>query len=589
MLNDILHILRDHWPALVLLLGMIASGVFIAVMTLRKATANHFTTAEYFSIGFSAWPIPVFLWALLAYLSLLIFKSTFLTISLTGLVIFLFLLKSRNVLKIEASSILPVLLALLLVSIAVNMAFLSRLIFPAYFDSAEHYRLIRFFLQSLDSSSSTWPRDSYYHIGYHLIVAAIVKVTGFGIIEVMLVLGQLALSTLAIPLFFIISRESRSNAAGLLAVVFAGFGWYMPGHALNWGKYPAIFGLICTIFVINLLYLVLGKNSSTLEKRKLIPILLIAIVVSGILHTRSIITAGLFALSLILIHQWERLGQALRRSIFGAFLFMIFVSIFLLRSNETFGSLLSSYLDNDFPALSFVLLMGIFAVWKFPKLTFTLLLFLCMLWFSLSVPMYGLFGYSNLFLLDRPYAQLVLYIPFSLLGGLGIAGFLETIGERAIKGIPMQRIAIAILLTFLAVNAIFDQKYYPSNCCQLVGTDDLAAFSWIQEQTAPDANLLIASQDFSFTPDTSLLTPAGMDAGVWVSPITNRYTLFFSSHTDFSQDEIHLQLCNTQIHYVYIGNQDQSFNEETLIAKPEWYQKVFDLPQAKIYQLIGCP
>jgi hypothetical protein len=41
-----------------------------------------------------------------------------------------------------------------------------------------------------------------------------------------------------LSLFFITKRETGSNIAALFTSLLAGFGWHMPGHAVNWGEIP---------------------------------------------------------------------------------------------------------------------------------------------------------------------------------------------------------------------------------------------------------------------------------------------------------------------------------------------------------------
>ena len=40
----------------------------------------------------------------------------------------------------------------------------------------------------------------------------------------------------------------------MFAVTLGALGWYMPAHAVNWGKYPALFGLPAMLGAISLAY-----------------------------------------------------------------------------------------------------------------------------------------------------------------------------------------------------------------------------------------------------------------------------------------------------------------------------------------------
>lgn len=583
ILADSLQVLTNQSFLIGCLLIIMFSGTMIVTCFLRKATKNSFGEIEYFSLGISGWVIPILLWAFLSSIFPAISLSLFIVIVLAGLLCVFPLLKSMRENAGSTMSITLGLSMIFLFSIIVNLAFISQTIFPAYFDSIEHYRIIKLILEA-PSSVDAGPISLYYHIGYHLILAAVVQITNAGIIDVMLTAGQLGLSILGVSLFFIIKRETASNSAAFFTTLLAGFGWYMPAHAINWGKYPAIFGLICIIFVFNLLYLILPKNSIHEGTKRLIPMLVIAIGTATVIHTRSFIVCGLFASALFLANTWETSGKFIQRSLFALLILILLAFGFVLRNDGTFLALLSSYWENDVAALFLVLLLAGFAIWKFPKFTFSLFLFTVMLLSGLFIPVDGLFGYENLFLLDRPYVQMLLFIVFSLLGGLGAAGLFKAIKARLF----IKQIIQAGAFGFLVINAILYQDYYPSKCCQLAGSDDVAAFSWIQQELAPHANLLIASQDLPFTPDSSLLSTTGIDAGIWIPVITGRNAFYLPGNTDFTLPDSRITLCKMYIEYIYVGNRSESFNENGLLAKPEWYQPVFLLPNAKIYRFTGC-
>ncbi len=588
MLIDVFSVVANQWVSILFLLAIIFSGVSIIISLLRNATGNSLTDIEYFSLGISGWLIFVLFWAVITRLSLRVFDSKITFIGVTGFLFIFSLFKVRvwKTTKISLATLL--LITILLFSITVNMAFISRVTFPAYFDSAEHYRIIKFILETPAGLFGKWPTPSYYHIGYHLMMAALLKLSGTGIVDGMLISGQVALSILAVSVFFIVKQETDSNTAAFFTTLLAGFGWYMPAHAINWGKYPSLFGLIGIIFVFNLIHLISQKKSTPFEARKLIPILFAGVAAAAIIHTRSLIVCSLFAAAILTAVKWEALDKRVQRFMLGTFFIAMLVCGIYLRNDATLISLISPYMENDLPAVGLLSFLGIFALWKFPRLTFALLLFTSTIFFSLYIPVNGLLGYSGLFLLDRPYVQILLHIPFSLIVGLGFAGLLEVCGKRVIVSVPARGLVQLGMFGLLAINAIFYQKYYPSDCCQLAGRDDAAAFSWIQNELLSNSTILIASQNLFLSQDTSFLSTTGIDAGIWVTPITGKQTALFSSNTDFSQVESHSQICDLDIDFIYAGNKRESFNESGLKAKPEWYQSIFVLPEVKIYKLLGC-
>jgi hypothetical protein len=588
MLIEITSVLTSHAGLILSILIIIFTGMLISVRFLGSITNHSFTSFEYFSLGMSAWLIPVLLLALPASRLLQISDTIFRVITAIIFIAALLLIKPWLWKPEKISAVGWLLFLLLILSVATNLAFLSKILFPAYFDSVEHYRIIKFLIQNRWANIENWPTPSYYHIGYHLILAAIIKLTGASIIDVMLVSGQVAISTLAIPLFFIISRETRSSVAAVFTTALGAFGWYMPAHALNWGKYPALFGFSITILVMGLIYCVF-QNPRAWFNVKGLALLFVAITACGILHTRALVACGLFAAALFLAGQWDMLDVRWKRFILGAFLLALLVAVIFLPTDATFATLFSSYLDNDLPVICLIFFLAIFALWRFPRLTFAMLLFISMACISLYVPVSGLFGYSTLYLLDRPYVQILLFIPLSFIGGLGLAGLLEMSLSWKVRSVPIRPFILWTAFALLVVNAIFYQKYYPVSCCKLAGTDDLAAFSWIQNESPRSSIFLISTQNLSFTPDTTRFSAMGVDAGLWVNPMAERGVIPHPSGTDFTQPSTIKEMCDLGIDYIYVGNLAGSFNESLLTAKPDWYQVVFHLPEVKIYQVIGCP
>src|SRR5690606_32123855 len=112
---------------------------------------------------------------------------------------------------------------------------------PQYFDSAQHYLITRTLLNT--SGPLLPPSTGNYHIGFHLLLAFVTSTLRAQIIDTLLILGQIILAIIPLSIFFLVKGETRSNAAGIFAVMLAMLGWYMPAYAVNWGKYPALASL----------------------------------------------------------------------------------------------------------------------------------------------------------------------------------------------------------------------------------------------------------------------------------------------------------------------------------------------------------
>jgi hypothetical protein len=187
---------------------------------------------------------------------------------------------------------------------------------------------------------------------------------------------------------------------------------------------------------------------------------------------------------------------------------------------------------------------------------------------------------------------MVLYLPLSILAGLGLAGILQTLGSIYVLTEKIRlytRVLITILLVgFASVMAIRRYDFYPSDCCSFVGYDDTVALDWIDRNLRPDAHILIAATQLNVLPAGPSENRVGTDAGIWIPVLTGRNTTLALFDTDFRSESTMEQLCQNQVGYVYVGRTDQKFNAAQLREKEEWYEGILFLPNAQVYQLTGC-
>jgi len=566
---------------------MIITGVF------KKIFKDRLTGAEYFSLGMAGWVIPVSLMAVLLFLNAVSLGQSGMFF-LLGIAILAMLYSVFSEKLVQGSlSVCYVMLLFVVISIFLHLAFLQKVIFPLYFDSAEHYRIIKYFLSHYDHSSRSgflqWPSANYYHVGYHFLSAAFSYVSHATIVENMLVHGQIVLAILPISLFFIIRQETGSDVPALFTCLLAGFGWHMPGYAVNWGKYPALFSLICTHLVLSIGYLLYRNNKFKSERSKLYLILGIGVLVSGFVHTRSLIVYTVLALSMLLASWWKRLPAPYRYLSFAFVICALIIEVSYTRTNSILEPLLNIYLHNDFLMAGLILLLVIFSMPVFMDATFFIFIVLSLLLFGLFIPVNGLLpGYGNLVLLDRPYIQMLLYLPLSILGGLGLAGLHLFLQKFSYFSIRLPQLTMIALFGFVIFNAFHNYGFYPSTCCQIVGRDDLVAFDWMDKTLPLNANILIASTRLYVTSLERSDSQVGVDGGIWLTPLISRKMVLMSGETDFGQPETWDQICRRNLDYIYVGGMSQSFKDILLTEHADWYQVVFSLPHTKVYQVIGC-
>jgi hypothetical protein len=201
-------------------------------------------------------------------------------------------------------------------------------------------------------------------------------------------------------------------------------------------------------------------------------------------------------------------------------------------------------------------------------------------------------GYANMTLLDRPFVEMILYLPLTLAGGLGLAGLEEKLTDRKIALRQIQVSAattIVVLFTALvAIRALYTYDLYPSDCCTIVSSDDVAAIEWMDKNLPMDARVLTASSELNVLPTTEFQGSANGDAGAWIQPITGRTSVPMIFYTDFGDPATLDTLCQLRVGYVYVGGTGWPFDDSTMPLLPNAYHILLALPKAKVYQVTGC-
>jgi hypothetical protein len=236
--------------------------------------------------------------------------------------------------------------------------------------------------------------------------------------------------------------------------------------------------------------------------------------------------------------------------------------------------------------------LSIFAQWTYPRLAFACILIIAFLLGSIFVPA-NVPGYGDLTMLDRPFVEMILYLPLSLLGGLGLAGLEQRLQQFVSTRQTTHNWSVGsihVLFTgAILLNALFGYNLYPADCCSIVGKDDLVAIDWIAKNLPPEARILISSTELRVLATDSSQGSVGADAGTWITPLTDRVTSALPFQSDFSQPATFDLLCAMDVDYIYIGDQGATFRAEQLSPYPDRYRLLLSMPKAKVYQVIGCP
>jgi len=587
VLMDGFSVLVDQAWTIFSILIIVVWGQTIFTAIFKKAFEDQFTFLELFSLSLAGWILPSSL------LSVLLFIGVFLFGEIAAIVIFAIatgvFISTLFVWKLNRVSLLTGLILILSFAffLTLKLAFLRNIILPSYFDSAEHYRIIKYFVGYYELPSNDLPLSNYYHVGFHLLSASISYFFDLEIVDTILVFGQAMLAILPFSLFFIVKRETGSNAAAAFTGLLAGLGWHMPSHLMNWGKYPALFSLVGIHFVLNVGYLAYRSNRFKF-KRSIYWLLGLGVLVSALIHTRSLIVFVCMIIAILFTAWRGRLPLFFQWLVFVLVLCALAVQIFVVQKSSILTLLFGYYTGQDIFATSLVIFFLIFSSWAFPDLTFFMLAISALMMTGLFIPVTGFAGYGPQTLLDRPYVQMILYLPLSILGGLGLSGLFQFLQGLSFYPKRLMPFVTLFFVVFLFWNAKNNHKFYPSDCCQFFNRDDLAALQWMDRTLPLDSNIMIAASNLYVTSlEEGAL--AGADSGIWIAPMISRKTIPVRGNLSFDRSDVHVDICRQKIDFIYVGNMPQSFNVLQLDAQKDWYQIAFLLPQARVYQVIACP
>jgi hypothetical protein len=234
------------------------------------------------------------------------------------------------------------------------------------------------------------------------------------------------------------------------------------------------------------------------------------------------------------------------------------------------------YCSGQCYALGAVALLAPFAILYAPG--FSLGIFLYLLATIGASKLYlpdALLSYSMVWL-DYPFMAIACYLPFSILGGLGAAGLLGRLEVRA----WLRNLAAALLLLLVVWNAAMIDSFSPDSCCNYAHTADLEAIHWIGANVPQDAYVAISTYPVYW----GLM---GMDAGIWVTPLTGRRSLMEEYGYNWDSSASLREVCSAGDVYVYVGDRYFSFQKDRLI-KPDWYELVFESEETDVFHILSC-
>jgi hypothetical protein len=475
----------------------------------------------------------------------------------------------RREFKVRSDPVLmPVVLAISLL-LLVRLSFLKHILLPAYSDSPIHYQILTGILHPELAGHSRLSLgnvlDTYYHFGFHSLAAWLTSMTGFDPADMISLLGQIFLVLAPLSVFFLAYTLTRNAAAASFSALLTFAGWMMPAFAVNWGKFPALGSLAMMPAVLPFF---LPREVGDLRKPS--RWLWIAVLTAGVtlMHTR-IILCILMAVACWYLSRRIQTENELKPAQ------SIRLALFYILSLWPMIDLIRNFYLNPVVLVIFLLLLP-FAFQAHARLCIAVFFLTFGLWLIVFVPSHV--NENVPLLLDRQFVEMMLYLPFSILGGAGFAGLLKKLPSQG-----WQLGLAAALLAAVMFNLLRGASVSPDGCCDYFKQDDQHAFGWLAENSPKGTLVLIPAFD-----DNGKVV--GTDSGIWIYPLLGRDTNKLPFNTNWNSSRTLEEICNfgAQKLYIYMGGRDYSFADSQL-ARDTSFKPVFEAGQVRIYEVTGCP
>jgi len=474
---------------------------------------------------------------------------------------------------------------------ALRLAYASPLSLPPHIDAVEHYAIVADLLAPdrppLAGNAVALLTTQYYHFGFHGLAAWLLSLAGGETPLALIVLGQL-LQTAAIgALYFPVYAAVRNQPAALAAVALAAVGWTMPAHASDWSRYPAMLGLALLPSAAALA--ILAWQQQGRRRLLLLAVAGIAAVGATLAHTRMLFVIGVLLLSLEAARRLRALPAPGGLTVRKALPIALAVSIVLVavglsspaQRDAAWQSLVRTVEPPGGLSTLLVLCLAPFALRRHPTAALAVLLWAGSILLLVFLPPNASYPFP---ILDVPLVRMVLFLPLSALGGLGVSGLASALRSPALRP-PLARglrLGLAGLGAIYLIWVLGRQSFAPSDCCLIGGADDVAIAREASRRLTPGERILIAAQ----APVNYSLAP--VDGGAWLWPLSGLRTVPWPATAELASVAEHRELCVVGITHIYAGGALQSYSREELDLAPTLYAPILVYPNAALYAVIGC-
>lgn len=491
---------------------------------------------------------------------------------------------------------LPALALLVLAALAAGVALLQirDVRAPLWVDSPTHASYIAQLV-----NQAQMPLERFYHLGYHAIVALVVRLSGVAIPDAMLLIGQLLIVQTGLSVFLLSRRLSHSALAGLASAVAVWFLSPTPAYFVTWGRYPLLLGGA-------LLPVAMLAALNLIDRARLEPwtIFFAGVTFVGLAfaQVRLVVFYFAFVLAFAANYFWKQRRNSNARQLLNRMALLgssgVGVAMFWVIALSAHGSSWQAILGINAGAP----LIDVAVAWEVVSshhgielmalaiaalavgwLRRSPLVITVSTWYS-GVGVCALIAESGG---GRPYFEsslvvLMGFLPASLVVG-ELAQRLSDSLTLAWRTHKISATAVSVLLIALVGLAGVKDMLQVINPATLFYFDaDQTALPWIDEHLPGDAKFLINS----FAWFDSNYVPA--DGGAWLPYKAGRAVDFIATDAlTISGDatKIAQWMTERQIAYIYLGRRAGILSPATLLALPERFTLIYDRAGVRIFQL----
>jgi hypothetical protein len=502
------------------------------------------------------------------------------------------------------SSTTVVFFIIFVIVLFIRFAMIRDLAAPAWVDSIHHTLITKGIIESGGYPENYLPHipinASYYHPGYHSLLAAFHWLTDLSLKNSMLIFGQILNALVIASVYLMTKTLVKDTKAGLVAATITGFMTLMPAYYVSWGRYTQLTGLL-------LLSPGIRWITSSNENRKNPNYFVIGgILLAGffMVHYRVLIFLGgfIFAYWVGNLYRpdkntWKLMKGSIQDISILGFSGIIFslpwlvsiLKVYFLRLAGRWGGnpvppeIHWQYLTPVF-GVPIMILAGIgLLIGILQKRRFSIIILVwTLVLIGIANPRYFHLPFPTLFI-NQTSVEIMLFIPISLLGGYAVSQLIRLTSRRIPTSSKWVHSA-SIFILGVVISILGAQRMLPiiNPSTVIFREADELAMEWIRMNIDEDETIVINPTGWGYG------LYMGNDGGFWISPLTGRKTMppnvLYGNDKDFrtmvnqfiedllpaGNDSNFLWelLLENNYRYIYLGGRGGVISPQSLVDSP---------------------